>query len=343
MRKEKEMKRTLTFAAGLAAVYLHGATLDEARQVIRDYLEIEESVQKDIASGIRDSSLSAKQSQAWRAVEALRYDAFPAIYEVLQNEPENFDFIKLAMFRFLHVDGRNPASEGEAEAREWVRKFLERSANKLDEENETLRFLSSAYLALKGNSEKDIELLQRWGDYRDYGRILVTRLAGGNVLRRFPPVKDTSTPWFYASVTNTGPQAVYVHAILVKFCEQLRAAQEENVFSAWNLLEEVPEELMTMVVSFDKDGNPVCNVDLAKYGLSMPVITPKPAKHLPWWDDSYTVTFPPPNEYQGSASRPRDAGGMPFATRLPLYLAILCATTALAVWLLRKGKRKKLK
>ena len=30
-----------------------------------------------------------------------------------------------------------------------------------------------------------------------------------------------------------------------------------------------------MVVSFDADGIPVCSVDLAKYGLSMPVFTPK--------------------------------------------------------------------
>ncbi|MCL1921145.1 MAG: hypothetical protein FWG50_08740, partial [Kiritimatiellaeota bacterium] len=29
-------------------------------------------------------------------------------------------------------------------------------------------------------------------------------------------------------------------------------------------------ELLTLVVWFDDGGNPVCNVDLAKYGLTMP-------------------------------------------------------------------------
>ena len=338
MRKEKEMKRTFVFAAGLTAACLHGATLDEARQVIHDYLEIEESIQKNVSSGIRDSDLHQKRSQAWRAVEALRYDAFPVLYEMLQNEPENFDFIKLAMTRFLHVDGINPASEGEEEAREWVRKFLERNVTGIDEENETLRFYSSAYLALKGNSEKDIELLQRRGDYRDYGKILVTRLAGGNVLRRVPPVKDKGTPWFYSSVTNTGPQAVYVHAILENFCKQLMASKEEGGYRNPDLIAEIPEELMTMVVSFDKKGNPVCNVDLAKYGLSMPVIEPKPAKHLPWWDDSYTISFPE----VAAASLPSADDTQPVDTppnRLYLYislLAILCATVAL--WLIRKKR-----
>jgi hypothetical protein len=43
------------------------------------------------------------------------------------------------------------------------------------------------------------------------------------------------------------------------------------------------------VVSFDKDGSLVSSVDLAKYGLSMPVITPKPDKY---YRGEYKVVFP---------------------------------------------------
>jgi hypothetical protein len=43
------------------------------------------------------------------------------------------------------------------------------------------------------------------------------------------------------------------------------------------------------VVSFDKDGSLVSSVDLAKYGLSMPVITPKPDKY---YRGEYKIVFP---------------------------------------------------
>jgi len=62
--------------------------------------------------------------------------------------------------------------------------------------------------------------------------------------------------------------------------------------------EMIPPELLAMVVSFDEDGNPVCSVDLAEYGLSMPVIEPKPHQHdLP--STQYAVTFP--HETEASA------------------------------------------
>jgi len=51
------MKRTFVFAAGLTAACLYSATLDEAQQVIRDYLEVMESTRKDIASGGRHCCL----------------------------------------------------------------------------------------------------------------------------------------------------------------------------------------------------------------------------------------------------------------------------------------------
>jgi len=76
-------------------------------------------------------------------------------------------------------------------------------------------------------------------------------------------------------------------ALTRTFCErydkEMRLFCEENVFTS------TLSELSTIVVSFDADGNPVCNVDLAKYGLSMPIIVPNPGQRF--WDD-YSVVFP---------------------------------------------------
>ena len=67
-----------------------------------------------------------------------------------------------------------------------------------------------------------------------------------------------------------------------------------------------------------RNSAPVANVDLGKYGLSMPVIDPRPDKR---YRGAYAVTFPhdsegwtpPPfdpavSQPQGGESRPRDSG-----------------------------------
>ena len=56
--------------------------------------------------------------------------------------------------------------------------------------------------------------------------------------------------------------------------------------------EEMWGELSTMVVSFDENGKPVCSVDLAKYGLSMPIIEPFPDSYRVGEKPTFTVVFP---------------------------------------------------
>ncbi|MCL1856988.1 MAG: hypothetical protein FWF84_05040 [Kiritimatiellaeota bacterium] len=125
-----------------------------------------------------------------------------------------------------------------------------------------------------------------------WGQILEMRVTGINVVDTLAitGLYGFGTPWFYPSVTNTGPQALYVGEILYRYWESVEFDTAQ-----------IPPELLTMVVSFDGDGNPVSSVDLSKYGLTMPVITLNPktrnAWEIPleegvWQDNVYTVAFP---------------------------------------------------
>ena len=259
----KKARLSVFTIASVMAIMLHGATKEEARQVLREYLE--------------------RGNEVLLAVHALGYDAFPVLYEMLSDENEYIRWCGRASYIFYRIDGIDPifprdsnlASEGEGEALEWARKML---GNEPNQTRGTVRHCSSNYLASKGRTNEDIELLQRKGHYGT-AEILAARVAGTNLLRSGnTDFGDYIT--VFPSVTNTGPQGVYVREILVKALEQ----SDCNRYKP-----EIPEELLTMVVSFDENGNPVSNVDLAEYGLSMPVITPKPDKH---YRGTYTVIFP---------------------------------------------------
>jgi len=94
------------------------------------------------------------------------------------------------------------------------------------------------------------------------------------------------------------------------------AALSERVAAMQQPLEEeiaasqkIMDELRMIVVSFDADGNPVSDIDLSQYGLSMPVIEPKPQPHMRYYLDkdrirSYTVTFP--HETENPAPQPAE-------------------------------------
>jgi len=101
--------------------------------------------------------------------------------------------------------------------------------------------------------------------------MLQARVAGTNVLDFTPIMPGAYWPGCVPSVTNMGPQGIYVAEILHQCWEDLEVVED----SLGNLLRDetkIPPELLTLVVWFDDGGNPVCNVDLAKYGLTMPEI-----------------------------------------------------------------------
>ena len=89
---------------------------------------------------------------------------------------------------------------------------------------------------------------------------------------------STNEPPFLPSVANTGPQAVYVYDLL------------KQALAKYGDATNLPPELVTMTVSFDADGKPVCSVDPSKYGLVMPDFPPPP----PAFTHEPAMTEPPP-------------------------------------------------
>ena len=199
-------------------------------------------------------------------VLTLGYEAFPTLCDMLSENMDDQRYRDIITEHFLWVDGYNYASYGDRRALELTRKALRKGAS----------HWAFRYLMFKGNVD-DVGLAQY---------VQMDAMTSNTLDRAHFPLRSAveylqerrtesffGTSGFLPSVTNTGPQAMYALAIL------RRAATQSEADGGWR--SDIPEELQTMVVTFDANGNPVCNVDLAKYGLSMPVITPKPDPNDP--------------------------------------------------------------
>jgi len=198
------------------------------------------------------------------------YASFPELYKRLETDIGNLQETSGTVDILVQIDSFNLASAGEREALEWTRKYLELYP---PTEGKKIRTQAAEYLAIKGD-ERYVEILKQYDD--DYGRLLATRMAGTNVFGSSDfGIQMHWGGMFIPSATNTGPQAVYVREILYRYWEE--HGRDSSNF---------PQELLTMVVSFDENGNPVSSVDLAKYGLSVPIITPRPHKDIfNWWNE----------------------------------------------------------
>ena len=94
---------------------------------------------------------------------------------------------------------------------------------------------------------------------------------------------STNDLHFIPSVANTGPQAAYVYAALEQAVKKALAQETVNLMegteierddsyddSPYAMITNIAPELLTMRVWFDADGEAVCDVDLAKYGIFVP-------------------------------------------------------------------------
>ena len=222
------------------------------------------------------------------------YADFPRLCKELSENMDNSDICADIVGTFLEIDGPNLASPGHPKALEMTREALRRNPS---------IFPAYIYLALKGN-ESDIELLKKVDESGegDNGYFSAWGASEGLRMRRtdsFPGGPDGG--YFAMSFANTGPQAVYVLEIWRKNGEKM--VEKWGGRDGWyrGEIEErdrLADIVGTLVVSFDTDGNPVSNLDLEKYGLSMPVITPKPHPSIPYYEGhvgrhpEYTVVFP---------------------------------------------------
>ena len=351
------MKRITLAVAFMASMALHGATLEEARRIVNERFDLYKRTR-----GLRyDSPEKKRHTQVWQEERDLGYDAFPVYYEMLEEHFDDPCLVSQIMFEFIAADGENLASEGKREALEWARKVEKAYVGKPFE----ALGIPLAYLTLKGDAG-DLDLFYD----KESAALLAARVAGTNVTS----LGSHKILYVRPSVTNTGPQGVYVYEIIKRAWEGMDKGTSVFIEDVREYLANLPPELLTLVVSFDGDGNPVCNVDLAEYGLSMPVIEPKPTS-TDIRGMGRTVTFPhdsdgrvPPQATPGTDPPPQppdvtDAPpeepppDPPLPTeveqpedtpventtapwRLPLLIAVLTLGGTVALWryLRKKGK-----
>ena len=110
--------------------------------------------------------------------------------------------------------------------------------------------------------------------------ILQARVAGTNIVngmfdrKLYPhtannlgPAYTTNRLRFIPSVANTGPQAAYVFKA---FCKAIMKSGSYVEGHPETIVSCIPPEILTMRVWFDKEGKAVTDVDLSKYGISVP-------------------------------------------------------------------------
>ena len=203
-------------------------------------------------------------------------DVLPELYKLLEENIRDRSFVGELDSRLRNAsNAHNPGVASDPGLLKIMRKLRDAYAN-------DFRVVTGAitYLVLKGD-ESDLAKISD-GISVMCDAVLGARVAGSNlfvkmsvpteyggIITNMLPNLVTFRPPFIPSVANTGPQALYVYEILKRAWEN--AGEDES---------KIPAELLTMVVWFDEDGNPVCNVDLAKYGLTMPELDvpnrPKP-------------------------------------------------------------------
>jgi len=219
----------------------------------------------------------ARWKQHQEDLRTIGYQDFPAFKRFLEDvgfPPYNNWSYHILISYVCKIDGVNMCSTGYPDMMRLTREFL---AAKSENPHWQSAAYCLLYLSQKGDAS-DLPLLEKYAELpskldfaKNAGleslRILKARASGTNVLNLSKTrlyCWSTNEPPFLPSVANTGPQAVYVYDLL------------KQALAKYGDATNLPPELVTMVVSFDADGKPVCSVDPAKYGLVMPDFPPPP-------------------------------------------------------------------
>ncbi len=285
----------------------------------------------------------ARWRQHQEDLRTVGYQDFPAFRRCLEDEdlPPYSGWIYHILISYVcKIDGVNMCSTGHPDMMRLTRECLAAKIEKPEWQSAAYCLL---YLSQKGNAD-DLPLLEKYAELpskldfaKNAGleslRILKARASGTNVLNLSKTrlyCWSTNEPPFLPSVANTGPQAVYVYDLL------------KQALAKYGDATNLPPELVTMTVSFDADGKPVCSVDPAKYGLVMPDFPPPP----PAFTNEPAMTEPPPptNNVPEKTATPHVAetpAAPPSQKRSIAPLAVGVGAGIFAALLLWRGLRKR--
>ena len=247
---------------------------------------------------------------AFRSMKERGRDAFPELARVMDNWPghsSNSWCLHLAFKRITQVDGFDIQAPGDPHLLASTRNAMTRLQDYGQRHEFNAVRDGLVYLAQKGDSQ-DFPLFEKYltdpvlwqllldrpprtpeemNDLKSWlsmpYRILQQRVAGTNIVRGTFDAKlypyfnqfltgdgysySTNGLRFIPSVANTGPQAAYVYEALEQAMSLSKSPRHDSVYA---IITNIAPELLTMRVWFDADGNAVCDVDLAKYGISVP-------------------------------------------------------------------------
>ena len=144
------MKKVVLFVIGMTALCVHSATLEEARQIIREHID-----ELDVAKyrHFHDRLNSPQYKHAFSAVNAIDRDVRMAVYlEMIKEKPDDPRMMRIFIERFLNDDGWNLGSPGNQEALGWARKVLE------NKDGQVNPYHAQTYLLRKGDA-RDIDII----------------------------------------------------------------------------------------------------------------------------------------------------------------------------------------
>ena len=264
------MRKVMMTIAGMTALCLHSDVHTIHKEIRRVAHEYEEA---RLNPDTPDNQERVKQLRA--QLDQLAYDRISALCERLRGNEDNPKVVNSIMAGINIFDGDYfcaPRSPGHPQALEWARKLMRDENIRLD----WLNYYELRDFLMRKGDARDVELLPPSQNPQtaeilglDWGDKLAMRVAGTNLFRvhgnkitqrQVNGINIVSGVSFIPSVTNTGPQAPYVFDTLLHYWDMMEDKSVTNI----------PPDLITMVVWFDGDGNPMCNVDLSKYGLTMP-------------------------------------------------------------------------
>ena len=188
------MRKLVLFTTCMATLCIHGATLEEARQLVREYVELYVKL---------PPGYNEKTSQMYPAIQALDRDIRLSLYcEVMAErfDDPNPQYVNFIVRRFFAEDTWDGSPVNE-EAVSWARRVWLEKRFKRGYDLRTAEW----YMSFKGDAGDLDDMMMIENQER-----LAARVAGTNIISHS---LEGSCSNGIPSVTNTGLQALCVDAM----------------------------------------------------------------------------------------------------------------------------------